>query len=786
MRRQLCAVLAVVLLIPLVALDAAPAAAETASAGPADITLSMSVISLTERDHATDITVTAVLRSARARTTTIALSLEGAPLLTPGVKRGAAAGRDYTREFERASIDIAPGSLSGTTTLTIDPIFDTFVEGDEAVVLTGETAGGDIVAPTDLVIEDGPYLSFPRYISGELHYPGQPVSITVEEAINELPAGGTVTYALTRIDPPGNPLGLAFDPATRQLTGTAPAADGLADTGLTTQYTIPPRPGAGPRTSTLVSVAVVPDVCGSTTATWFHATDRPPPELVRDCNVLLAARDTLRGTGLLNWATDTLVTRPWHGIELDDGGQRIAKIELQLRQLNGTIPPVLGHLSSAGPLHLVLGGDHRLTDPLLENRLTGPIPPELGLLPNLTVLALSFNNLNGPIPRELANSGKLTYLYLEDTDGRSVGATGPDPSGVSGPIPPEFGDLPLRALNIIGNPGVDGPVPWQLGKNVSAGDHPGLQVLILSDNNLEGNIPWQLGRFGRIQRLELADNRLGGGIPWQLGNLGNEEADVDWRTVGLDLSGNRLRGGIPPELGAIANLAALSLGENRLSGSIPAELGTLNELTTLYLDRNRLSGEIPTQLGQLSQLQVLSLSCNDLSGAVPASIGAITTLAELSLQGNPALDVGGSPSSLQRDGLTTTWTGECRGDPQPVEIEVTVSRSVSDRGRFFVSTRTEGQDWTTHDAVGELSQRSASGRFDRSTSVLVDVEVGSGVNVSLNVVIWREVRRSEHFFVSTRPTGQGWTTHNTVIKLPDSAPDGFSHGNAVRLEVELR
>lgn len=44
-----------------------------------------------------------------------------------------------------------------------------FVEGDEAIVLTGVTdTASVVVAPTDLIIEDGPYLSFPKYIYGAL------------------------------------------------------------------------------------------------------------------------------------------------------------------------------------------------------------------------------------------------------------------------------------------------------------------------------------------------------------------------------------------------------------------------------------------------------------------------------------------------------------------------------------------------------------------------------------------------------------------------------------------
>ena len=47
-----------------------------------------------------------------------------------------------------------------------------------------------------------------------------------------------------------------------------------------------------------------------------------------------------------------------------------------------------------------------------SNRLSGPIPPELGGLPNLTELELSDNELSGPIPPELGGLSNLTRLRL--------------------------------------------------------------------------------------------------------------------------------------------------------------------------------------------------------------------------------------------------------------------------------------------------------------------------------------------------------------------------------------
>ena len=698
-----------------------------------DVYLSMSQISLTERAGSTDITVTATLREASAAETSVRLALLDGSVLTRGVAGVAGVGADYATTFDGDVIIIPAGSLSGAATFAVDPAYDTNIEGDEAIVVGGSADSGDStgsVTPVDLIIEDGPYLSFPKhihggnlyrepspdgtarawykrgYIYGAVLYPGQPASVTVSEATDKSSPDATVTYELTGTEPDRDRdrLGLAFDPATRELSGTVPAAAAVPASGLVTRYTITATDSAGHTATTLVSIAVVNDVCGPTVASWFHPTDEPPQELVQDCNLLMASKDTLRGTGALNWSTGTPIGS-WDGLSQDlswnPDNQHITEIDLRLARLDGSIPPLLGHLRSPHLSDLVLGGDHRPRAPFLENRLTGTIPPELGLLAQLRVLALSYNHLTGPIPRELANNGLLRSLYVHDTDAVTA--------GVSGPIPAELADLPLVNLSISGNRGIGGHIPWQLGKNSSSGDHPGLQVLNLYGNSLTGAIPWQLGRFDKIQQMALNDNRLTGAVPWQLGGLGRGEADLQRRVVRLYLHLNRLTGSLPPHLGDIANLHTLVLSENqltgtippdlgklsklenlllrdnrlrgaipaelaelaelrvlamqgnRLTGSLPLQLGGLSELIEMTLDNNALSGRIPASLGRLTNLRVLSLSCNALRGTVPAAVVAIGALTELHLQGNAALAL--SADELPgRAGLTLTRRGPCQGE----------------------------------------------------------------------------------------------------------------------------
>ena len=68
---------------------------------------------------------------------------------------------------------------------------------------------------------------------------------------------------------------------------------------------------------------------------------------------------------------------------------------------------------------------------LLQNQLSGKIPPELGKLANLTALFLHGNQLSGKIPPELGKLANLTALFLQDND-----LSGCVPSGLEDQVPP--------------------------------------------------------------------------------------------------------------------------------------------------------------------------------------------------------------------------------------------------------------------------------------------------------------------------------------------------------------
>ena len=120
-----------------------------------------------------------------------------------------------------------------------------------------------------------------------------------------------------------------------------------------------------------------------------------------------------------------------------------------------------------------------------------------------------------------------------------------------------------------------------------------------------------------------------------------------------------------------------------------------------------------------------------------------------------------------------------------VTVDVTVWQSVR-TGNIFVSTRPQGADWTTHNTPIDLSNLSSSGNFYQGSPVTVAVDLGGGRSVNIDVTVWRSVRTGNHF-VSTRPEGADWTTFNTPIDLSNLSSSGnFYQGTAVTAEVELQ
>ena len=341
-------------------------------------------------------------------------------------------------------------------------------------------------------------------------------------------------------------------------------------------------------------------------------------DLAGDKQALVALYHATDGENWANnehWLTDAPLGE-WHGVTVVDG--RVTDVVLHANRLTGPIPPELGKLSSLGSLDLS------------SNLLTGPIPPELGKLSDLTVLYLFSNQLTA-IPSEIGNLASLMSLELSNNQ-------------LTGPIPSELGSLPILGSLDLSRNRLTGTIPPELGNLAN------LSQLGLADNRLTGPIPSELGKLHYLTYLDLGINQLTGRIPPELGNLANltdlylytnqltgpipPELSNLSNLTGVSLTRNRLTGPIPPELGKLSNLAQLGLAENRLTGPIPPELGKLVGLWGLSLNGNQLTGPIPPELGNLPILGGLYLSDNQLTGHIPPELGNLVSLGGLFLSDN--------------------------------------------------------------------------------------------------------------------------------------------------------
>ena len=341
-------------------------------------------------------------------------------------------------------------------------------------------------------------------------------------------------------------------------------------------------------------------------------------DLAADKQALVAlynATDGANWTNNRNWLSDEPIER-WYGVSVSDF--RVTELSLSNNRLAGPIPPELGDLTSlrwlvlsvnqlTGPIPPELGDLTSLKWQLHlhNNQLTGAIPPELGNLSKLQWLILSNNQLTGPIPPELGNLSELWWLLLYNNQ-------------LTGAIPPELGNLASLEQLYLYNNRLAGAVPPELGNLAS------LEHLYLSSNQLTGPIPPELGDLSILKELILDNNQLTGAIPPELGNL----TSLRW----LSLYSNQLTGPVPPELGNLSRLQWLNLGSNQLTGPIPPELENLS-IRFLNLGSNQLTGPIPPELGNLS-IRFLNLGSNQLTGPIPPELGNLSILSALNLSGN--------------------------------------------------------------------------------------------------------------------------------------------------------
>jgi len=286
----------------------------------------------------------------------------------------------------------------------------------------------------------------------------------------------------------------------------------------------------------------------------------------------------------------------------DDSGS-MTNLDLGFNEVSGSLPPEIGLLTQLTRVELSGGTARRISGSLpsqlgllsniqsfdiFGNDISGKIPPELGSWSSIELLNLGFNSLTGTIPSSLGSMLMLTDLNFAL-------------NFLTGEIPSSFGQLVGLERLSVNNNNLSGALPDSIGELVN------LREMNLSNNGFS-MLPLSLAALGSLETLRMGNNGLSGTLISSIGLL------VSLRT--LDVNMNKLSGSIPTEIGNLINVRSLNLSSNNLAGQIPEELGNLDRMLTLLLQSNQLSGTIPDSFGQLSRVTTVRVDDNNISGVL--------------------------------------------------------------------------------------------------------------------------------------------------------------------------
>ncbi|KAH1222938.1 putative leucine-rich repeat receptor-like serine/threonine-protein kinase [Glycine max] len=246
----------------------------------------------------------------------------------------------------------------------------------------------------------------------------------------------------------------------------------------------------------------------------------------------------------------------------------VVSILLKSQNLPGKLPPELIRLPYLEEIDLT------------RNYLNGTIPTEWGSS-NLRKISLLGNRLTGPIPKEIGNITTLESLVLEFNQ-------------FSENLPPELGNLSsIQRLHLTSN-NFTGELPETLAKLTT------LTELRLSDNNFSGKIPDFIHRWTNLVLLSIQGSGLSGPIPSGISFLQNL---TDLRISDLNGSDSTF-----PPINNMTKLQTLDLSFNKLSGQILETYKNLSSLTYIYFTENLFTGPVPNWIED-AVLNSLHINC---------------------------------------------------------------------------------------------------------------------------------------------------------------------------------
>ncbi|RDX61260.1 putative leucine-rich repeat receptor-like protein kinase, partial [Mucuna pruriens] len=299
---------------------------------------------------------------------------------------------------------------------------------------------------------------------------------------------------------------------------------------------------------------------------------------------------------------------------------QLISLQVQNNKFTGNIPPQIGLLKKvnilylfnnlfSGPIPVEIGNLKEMTElDLSQNQFSGPIPSTLWNLTNIQVINLFYNELSGTISMDIGN---LTSLQIFDINTNNL----------YGELPETIDQLTALSYFSVFTNNFTGSIPREFGKS-----NPSLTHVDLSNNSFTGELPPDLCSDGNLIFLAVVNNSFSGTLPKSLRNCSS--------LTRLRLDDNKFTGNITDAFGVLPNLVFITLGGNQLVGELSPEWGECVNLTRMEMENNKLSGKIPSELGKLSQLRYLSLHSNDFTGNIPPEIGNLGLLFLLNLSGN--------------------------------------------------------------------------------------------------------------------------------------------------------
>ena len=311
-----------------------------------------------------------------------------------------------------ATITASVGSASGSAVVTVmqsvasvevSPSVDQLTALGQTVQLTAEAfdENGHAVAGAEFSWESSDAAVATVDAGGLVTAVAEGVA-TITASAGEASGSAVVTVmqpvASVEVSPSVETIGLG---STLQLTAEAFDENGHAVAGVEFAWESSDRAvatvdGSGLATAIAEGTATITATAGDARGTAEIAVENP------DRAALVALYEATGGPNWVNsenWLTDAPLG-DWYGV-ITDGQGRVFALELSENGLTGPIPPELGKLANLTSLQLSDNDD-----------LTGPIPPELGNLTSLEYLWLALTALSGPIPKELANLSNLKVLQL--------------------------------------------------------------------------------------------------------------------------------------------------------------------------------------------------------------------------------------------------------------------------------------------------------------------------------------------------------------------------------------